>query len=810
MTNPAADPLPDRETIAIIGLDCEDCARTLAHGLKRVPGVLDAEVSAAAGSARIAFEPGRLDRDGLIDQIEAHGYRAGFTNGASNLLVFDLLGLDCADCAKSVESAVSGLGGVGTATVNFGAATLQVTPAAGAPGDMSRRIERIVDQAGFEARLRAAGSMSRVEAPRYWRDRRFLLVLAGFVAWAIGFAIEHGAGQELLADAVYLAALGLAGSRFVRAAWLSIRSRRIDMNVLMTVSAIGAAALGDWSEAALVIVLFALGSTLQAVTLDRTRSAVRALMDIVPPDARLVRGETEQIVPAASLQPDDLVRVRPGDRVPADGEIVEGFSSLDQQALTGESMPVDRSVGDEVYGGSVNGAGSLLVRVTKPAGESTVARIIDLVASAQASKSPSEQLVDRFAAWYTPLVVGIAALLAGGGALLSDDAGGWVYRALVLLVIACPCALVISTPVSIVSAIGAATRRGILVKGGEPLEQLARVRNVAFDKTGTLTRGRPAVGAVLPFHELAEHDLLSLAAGVEAFSEHPVGQAVVAHARREGLSLPVATGFTATPGRGVEASVDSRVIRIGAPEWVLTGELLERALDLAADGMTPFGVVEVRQDGARLPLGVIGVSDQVRPEAASAVAALKQAGFGRIVMLTGDHERAAAAVGRAVGVDEVRAGLLPEDKAAVVRELNDAGGVVMIGDGINDAPALALADVGIAMGRGGTDVALETAAIALMRDDVRGVAEAVQLARRTVAIIRQNVTISFAIKAVALLLGVAGFVNLWIAVAADMGASLLVTLNGLRLLRGAPRNHDHAPATTPVAESVARRGEAPL
>ncbi len=544
----------------------------------------------------------------------------------------------------------------------------------------------------------------------------------------------------------------------------------------------------------MVVVLFALGSTLQAVTLDRTRSAVRSLMDIVPPDARLVRGDSEHIVPAASLQPGDLVRIRPGDRVPSDGEIVEGFSSLDQQALTGESMPVDRTVGDEIYGGSVNGAGSLLVRVTKPASESTVARIIDLVASAQASKSPSEQLVDRFAAWYTPLVVGLAALLAGGGALFSDDPGGWVYRALVLLVIACPCALVISTPVSIVSAIGAATRRGILVKGGEPLEQLARVENVAFDKTGTLTRGRPVVSSVISFGDLSESELLSVAAGVEALSEHPVGQSVVTHARREGIPLPAANDFIATPGRGVEATVADRTIRIGAPDWVLTGRELERALALAAEGMTPFGVVEIASDGSMRPLGVLGVSDQVRPEAAEAVAGLKQAGLRRIVMLTGDHERAADAAARSVGVSEVRAGLLPEYKAEAVRELSAVGGVVMIGDGINDAPALALADVGIAMGRGGTDVALETADIALMRDDVRGVTEAVQLARRTVAIIRQNVTISFVIKAVALLLGVAGFVNLWIAVAADMGASLLVTLNGLRLLRGAPREHAHGEA----------------
>ncbi len=407
------------EVIPIVGLDCEDCAKTLASGLRKVTGVSDAQVSAAAGSARISFEPERIDRAELVKQIEAHGYRAGFSAGSSDELLFDLLGLDCADCARSVEAAVSQMSGIKSATVNFGSSTLKVTPREVGSAGLSAQISRVVDQAGYEARPRVAGSMPRLAQPKYWNDRRFLLIVAGFVAWMIGFGIAHFTSRTLLADAFFLTSLGLSGSRFARASWLSLKSRRIDMNVLMTVSAIGAAALGDWSEAAFIIVLFALGGTLQAVTLDRTRSAVRALMDVVPPDARLVRGGEEQIVPASSLVTGDLVRVRPGDRVPTDGEIVEGSSSLDQQAITGESMPVDRTAGDELYGGSVNGSGSLLVRVLKPANESTVARIIDLVASAQASKAPSEQFVDRFAAIYTPIVIALAGLIALAGAIFS-------------------------------------------------------------------------------------------------------------------------------------------------------------------------------------------------------------------------------------------------------------------------------------------------------------------------------------------------------------------------------------------------------
>jgi Cd2+/Zn2+-exporting ATPase len=778
------------ETIPIVGLDCEDCARTLAHGLERVPGVVKADVSAAAGSARIAFEPDRLDRSDLIASIEAHGYRAGFQVGDAGVLVFDMLGLDCADCAMTVERSVGSLTGVEKVTVNFGAATMQVTPAGNPPESLNDAIERVVDQAGFEARRRTGGAMSRAAAPNYWRDRRFLIVLGGLLLWIAGMVAEHGLDLPRLANGLFITGLVLAGSRFVRAAWLSIRSRRIDMNVLMTISAIGAAALGDWGEAALVIVLFALGNTLQAVTLDRTRQAVRSLMDIVPPDARLVRDGVETVVAAAALHAGDLVRVRPGDKVPADGVILEGSSALDQRAITGESMPVDRSPGDELYGGSVNGSGSLVVRIERPASESTVARIIDLVASAQASKAPSELLVDRFAAWYTPLVVGVAAVLALGGALLSDNASDWVYRALVLLVIACPCALVISTPVSIVSAIGAATRRGILIKGGEPLEALGRISTVAFDKTGTLTLGKPAVTAITPFAKVSAAELLATAAAVEQLSEHPVARAVVNRARNENLIIEAASDFQATAGRGVEGTIGNRVIRIGAPDWVLGGDDLAQADDLAAAGVTPFAVAEVTASGL-IPLGLIGVSDQPRPEARAAVSDLRRTGVSTIVMLTGDHRVAAQAIGDQVGVDDVRAGLLPQDKATVIADLQQRGPVAMIGDGINDAPALALADVGIAMGRGATDVALETADIALMREDLGAVAEAIGLSQRTLGIIRQNVTISFAIKALALALGVAGFVSLWIAVAADVGASLLVTLNGLRLLRGGPREHNH-------------------
>jgi Cd2+/Zn2+-exporting ATPase len=774
-----------RQTIPVHGMDCEDCARSVAATLRALPGVLEAEVSAAAGSARIAWDGDRVGLPAIAAAIEAHGYRVAIDDGTGPLR-FDLVGMDCADCARSVEKAVALLPGVASARVDFGTATLTVTAGADASPALAGAIGGAVARAGYSARERLGGGDHQLPA-RFWQDRRFVAVVAGLLCWVAGMALTATGGPALASTALYIVALALGITRFGRAALLSLRARRIDMNVLMTISALGAAALGDWSEAAFVVVLFALGGTLQAVTLDRTRSAVRALMALTPREAILVADGAERVVPAAQVRTDDLVRVKPGAYVPADGVIVDGHSALDQAAITGESMPVDRGPGGAVFGGSVNGGGSLLVRVTAPVSESTVARIVELVASAQASKAPVEQFVDRFAAWYTPIVVAVAAALAGGGALFAADAGVWIYRALVLLVIACPCALVISTPVSVVAALGAGSRRGILIKGGGALEALGRVRAVALDKTGTLTHGHPRVQTIAPVAGVVAADLLALAAAVEAHSEHPIARAVVARAAADGLVVPAATAFVATPGRGVEATVAGRRIRAGSPAWVLADAAADGdTARLVASGLTPLVVAEIDPAGVARSLGAIGVADTLRAEAAGAVADLRRQGIAAVLLLTGDAEPAARAVAAACGLTaaEVRAGLLPADKGAAVAAIErEYGPVAMVGDGINDAPALAAAAVGIAMGRGGTDVALETAGVALMRDDLRGVGEAIDLGRRTLAIIRQNVGVSFAIKAVALGLGVAGYVDLWIAVAADVGASLLVTANGLRLLR---------------------------
>lgn len=726
----------------------------------------------------------------------------------SQPLVFDVTGMDCGDCARSVERIVGQLPQVRHAAVSFGAGTLTVESGdvgSGSQEDLIRAIGGAVDRAGYAAFLRS-DFQGRQAGPAWWRNRKAIPTAIALALWIVAFSIQHAFGEKNLAIPVYAAAIAVGGSPILRSAIAAIRARRIDMNVLMTISVIGAAILGDWSEGGLVVVLFSVGTFLQAMTLDRTRLAIRSLLDLAPEEAQVVRtgeqGEVEVTIAAASLVPGDIVRVRPGYRLPADGVIVAGHSAINQAAITGESLPVERDPGHDVFAGTMNGSGVLDIRVTKPASSSMLASIVHLVEEAQASKAPTQQLVDRFAAYYTPLVVVAAVLLAMAGALFTGDAGVWTYRALVLLVIACPCALVISTPVSIVSAIQAATRSGVLVKGGAALEEAGRVKTVVFDKTGTLTVGRPVVASITPLAGATEHEVLAIAAAVEHASEHPLARAVVARALHDEVAVPAATDFEALTGRGARA-------RIGGDEIVVVGsERLMRESGLQADqllafqsiavngakqGQSTLGVVRLR-DGQGQLIGAITVADRLRAGAADALSALRQQGVKRLVILTGDQEAVARTIANQVGADDVRAELLPDQKATALDGLRSANGAIaMIGDGVNDAPALAKADLGIAMGIGGSDIALESASMALMRDDLSALATTIGLARRMLTIIRQNVTISLLTKAAAIILALLGFVNLWIAVLVDVGTSLVVILNGLRLTRLQPE-----PEATPA------------
>jgi Cd2+/Zn2+-exporting ATPase len=544
----------------------------------------------------------------------------------------------------------------------------------------------------------------------------------------------------------------------------------------------GALALGEWLEGSSVVFLFALAQWLEARTLERARQAIRALVDLTPRDAIVKRDGTEQRVAVEAIAVGDVVIVRPGDKVPLDGTVVAGHSDVNEAPMTGESLPVDKAPGDEAYAGTINGRGSLELQVTRVGPDTRLARIIHLVEAAQSRRAPVQSFVDRFARTYTPAVIALAVLVAVVPPLVAGaDAATWLYRSLVLLVISCPCALVISTPVSIVSALSAAARNGVLIKGGAHLERLATVRTVAFDKTGTLTRGEPAVSEVIAVGSASQADVLRFAAAAETRSEHPIARAIADRARMAGVAVPDAAGFMSIPGMGVEALVGARSVLVGnaalmAQRNVATQADLE---SLHRDGHTMvFAAVD------RVVLGAIAVADPIRDAAREAVELLRSHGIRHVAMLTGDHAGSARVVAEALRVDEYLPGLLPQEKHNRVVAMREAhGAIVMVGDGVNDAPALAAADVGVAMGAAGSDAALETADIALMSDELLKIPYALRLARATLFNVKSNVVVSLVLKAAFLILAITGSATLWMAVLADTGASVIVVANALRLLR---------------------------
>ena len=688
-------------------------------------------------------------------------------------------GMDCASCAATVERRVSALPGVAKATVNFAAGRLD---AEHDPELDLREIEKAVEDAGY-----GVARAEEAERPPFWRTPRAISVLASASLFLVGLVLSlAGVAVELRAG-VYLAAIVVGGLPIFRAAVAGLRARHLDMNVLMSAATIGAVGIGEWAEAASVVVLFAAGNALQVYAIDRTRGAVRALVKLAPNEVLVRRGDTEEVVPAAEVLVGDTVVVRPGERLAVDGEVVEGSSAVDEAPVTGESVPVEKGRGDAVYSGSLNGQGGLIVRATKRAGDSTLQRIARLVEEAQAKKAPAEQFVDRFSRVYTPVVVAVAMALAVVPPLLGTGFGEWFYRALALLIIACPCALVISTPVTVVSGIGAASRRGILVKGGAALEAAGRLKALAFDKTGTLTEGRPVLARVASLDGRDETEVLALAAALERRSEHPLAHTILAAGTEravdgEGL-LPPVTDFRSVAGRGAEGLVGGKRYLIGSPRLfaergIPLGGAEEALKAVDQEGETP---VVLGDEGG--PLAVFGLADSLRSDAKATVEVLRESGVEELVMLTGDAEAPAKRVADELGI-AYRARLLPEQKIEAVRDLVEkAESAGMVGDGVNDAPALAASSVGFAMGAAGTDVALETADVALMQDDLPKLAEAVRLSRDAERIIKQNVLVSILIKGLFVLLAPFGLVALWLAVLADMGTSIAVTLNGLRLFR---------------------------
>lgn len=634
------------------------------------------------------------------------------------------------------------------------------------------------------------GTIASVRKPGENKSLRHLAVSTVTAAglFAVGLLLSGLGHPETIAVPPFLAAILLSGWRPAVRAFKAVRNLSLDMNFLMVIAVIGALALGEYAEGAAVIVLFAVSLLLESISTERSRRAIESLMDLSPTTALVKLPDRDVVVPVEEVPLDAAIIIRPGERVPLDGVVSGGTSTIDQSAITGESLPVPKSAGDPVFAGSFNQRGALEVRVTKSASDSTLARIIRLVEEAQARKAPAETFIDRFARVYTPAVFILALALALiPPFLFGASFGDWFYRALVLLVIACPCALVISTPVTVINAITRAARNGVLIKGGRHLEQLADLRTVAFDKTGTMTTGTSVITDVIRVDSLHEPEIIRIATALEAKSEHHLARAFLRKAGAEGIDIRPADvqDFESLPGRGIRGVVDGNRFAVGNHMFVEELGLCTPELEGILGTLEQSGKTAAVLLNDKGPVGVIGISDELRAGSREAVLELRDLGIPHIALLTGDNRATAGQIGQALGVDEVHAELLPTQKLDVIRSLKQRHGqVAMVGDGVNDAPALAAADVGFAMGGIGSDTALETADVVLMSDNLLQIPATIRLGKKALAIIKQNIAIALATKAIFIALGVMGMTSLWLAILADDGATLVVVLNSLRLLAG--------------------------
>ncbi|MBX9497091.1 zinc/cadmium/mercury/lead-transporting ATPase [Yersinia enterocolitica] len=699
---------------------------------------------------------------------------ANATPAGSQRFSWQVKGMDCPSCARKIENAVSNLVGIENVKVLFATEKLVVD----ARSDIRPQVQQAVIQAGFslvDTQSPIAGKNTESES----RFREYLpialLTTLMLLSWGISlFSVE-------LSELAFTVTTIVGLIPIVTKAWKLIRSGTpFAIETLMSVAAIGAMFIGATAEAAMVLLLFMVGELLESYAANRARRGVTALMALVPEEALLLKDGERRQISVASLRPGDIIEVSPGGRLPADAELMTPFASFDESALTGESVPVERVQGEKVAAGSLSVDRAAEMRVISEPGNNAIDRILQLIELAEERRAPIERFIDRFSRIYTPAIMFLSALVILVPPLaFAEPWETWIYRGLTLLLIGCPCALVISTPAAITSALAAATRRGALIKGGAALEQLGRIQTVAFDKTGTLTEGKPQVTDILTISGVSETRLLSLAAAVEAGSHHPLAVAIMQRAQQNTPMLPLAEERRALAGIGVEGRVNGLVVRVSAPSKIspelLTAEWLAQFDELESSGKTAVAVLENEKF-----IGAVALRDTLRTDAKQAIDALKNLGI-QGVMLTGDNPRAAAAIAGELGID-YRAGLLPADKVQAVMALNATHPTVMVGDGINDAPAMKAASIGIAMGSG-TDVALETADAALTHNRLTGLAEIILLSRAANANIRQNITIALGLKGIFLVTTLLGLTGLWLAVLADSGATALVTANALRLLR---------------------------
>ncbi len=808
-------------------MDCASCAKKVEASVRQLEGIDSVDPQVTSGRLLVGYDESETDADAISDRVEKAGYTVEASSGPRTAQ-FDVPDMDCASCAGKVENALGSVRGVrryetrptsGTVRVEFDERTVS-----------RRRLVDAIEDAGYAVTNAEEDDAAGVGRPdSVWRSQRAvktwisgafvgLGLLFEFVLRGPNVEVLGVLGREvLLADVLFLVAVAVGGQTIVRNGYYSARNWNLDIDLLMSGAIVGAlvASLGFgaalYFEAATLAFLFSVAELLERYSMDRTRDSLRELMDLSPDEATVRRDGTEVTVPVDDVRVGEVVLVRPGENVPMDGEVVNGESAVNQAPITGESVPVDKTTGDEVYAGTVNEGGYLEVKVTSEASDNTISRVVSMVEDAQSNKTDREQFVERFAHYYTPAVVSVAlAAMVIPPLAFGADWVTWFVRGLTLIVLACPCAFVISTPVSVVSGITSAAKNGVLIKGGDHLEAMGEVDAVALDKTGTLTKGELVVTDVVPLNDNTEEDVLRCARGLETRSEHPIGEAIVAQADDRGVDDREVDGFESITGKGVRADLDGTPHFAGKP-----GLFEELGFDLSHVHATTEGgtvtttsrhlcerndcvdllegtVPRLQSEGKTVVLvgtddeleGVIAVADELRPDAAAMVERLHDLGVAHVVMLTGDNERTANAIAEQVGVDDVRAELLPEEKVDAVEALQrEYGTVAMVGDGINDAPALATADVGVAMGAAGTDTALETADIALMGDDLSRLPYLYDLSHRANGVIRQNIWTSLGAKAV-LAVAVPFGLPIWAAVLfGDAGMTVGVTGNAMRLSR---------------------------
>lgn len=768
---------------AVEGLDCGDCALKLEKGIKRIKGVVKAQVNFSSAKIKVTYDGSVVTTDDITKTVSRFGYSAKLVGVSAGHLgihktVLKIVGLDCADCAEKLEKRIVAISGISSARVNFAAAKLIVESTI-----PEADIVKAVEQAGYRAEREGTGNQSIESKAAWWTNTRTQATVVSGTLLIVATVMEWFGIHDDKIIPLFIATAIIGGYHAAKSGFYGLRSLVIDMNFLMTVAVIGASFIGEWAEGATVAFLFSFGNTLQTYTMDKTRQSIRALMELTPPQALVRRDSQEQNLPIEEIVIGDIIIVKPGERIAMDGLVKEGISAVNQATITGESIPIEKTAGDTVYAGTVNEYGALEIEVTKIASDSTLAKIMHLVEESQEQKAPSQQFIDVFSKYYTPTVlIAAVGIMVVPWLFFDQPFATWFYKGLVLLVISCPCALVISTPVSIVSAIGNSSRNGVLIKGGAHLEQMGAIQSIAFDKTGTLTNGRPVVTDIIPIDGVTEQDFLITTASIEKLSEHPLAACIVEKAKE--LVLKPISNFKAIVGLGAQADVDGKTVYIGNL----------RLFEELGIELSPYkrNVSALQQEGKTVMLlgtkegllGIIAVADTLRDNSAYAIQSLRKAGIKHVAMLTGDNKNVAGTIANKLKLDTFYSDLLPEDKVNAVKKIiSEYGSVAMVGDGVNDAPALAEANIGIAMGVAGSDTALETADIALMSDDLGKLAYLIKLSRKTIAIIKQNIGFAILVKLVFLILTFAGYVNLWLAVFADMGSSLLVTLNGMRLMR---------------------------